>query len=163
MNGFNLIRREPTLPYFPRFDSTFFREMEDMSDRLTKMFGMGTRPFDLKENVKLVDWTPAVDIEETDKEYLFKLELPELRKEDVQVTVEENVLTISGERKFDKEEKGKKFHRIERAYGTFLRTFAVPPEADPTKVTAEFKEGVLFVHLFKAERPHPKALQVKIV
>src|SRR5512136_688619 len=104
----NLTRYEPTALGFP-----LFREMEEMSDRLNRMFGTWTRPLGTKEPLTVVDWTPFVDIQKT--------ELPEVKKEDVKVTLENGILTIQGERKAEKEEKGKKFHRIERSYGTFLR------------------------------------------
>jgi len=159
--NFNLVRREPTIPFFRFGGDPFYREMEDMSDRLNRFFGTWTRPYE-KEALKLAEWAPAVDIQETEKEYLVKAELPEVNKEDVKVTVEEGVLTLQGERKQEKEEKGKRFHRIERSYGTFLRTFTVPVDADPTKVAADFKDGVLRVHLPKTEKPHPKAIEVKV-
>lgn len=158
----NLIRREPDLPFFPRFDAPFLREMEEMSDRLNKFFFTGTRPFDVTQSLKVADWTPAVDILETEKEYLLKVELPEVKKEDVQITIREGVLTISGERKLEKEEKDKKFHRIERSYGMFVRTFSVPVDADETKIAADFKEGVLQVHLTKLDKPRPKTIEVKV-
>jgi len=149
----NLIRYEPA--GFP-----MFREMEETFDRLNRLFG--TRPNGGKENLVVTDWTPTVDIQETDVEYLIKAELPEIKKEDVKVTVENGVLTLQGERKQEKEEKNKKFHRIERAYGTFLRTFTVPVDADENKVAAEFKDGMLKVHLPKTEKPRPKAIDVKV-
>jgi HSP20 family protein len=105
---------------------------------------------------------PPVDIYETEKEYLIKLDLPELTKEEVKVFVEDGVLSIQGERKKEKEEKGKKFLRIERSYGTFLRTFTVPPDADETKIDAEFREGLLKVHLPKSEKAKPKTIDVKV-
>jgi HSP20 family protein len=80
----------------------------------------------------------------------------------VKVFVEDGVLSIQGERKKEKEEKGKKFLRIERSYGTFLRTFTVPPDADETKIDAEFKEGLLKVHLPKSEKAKPKTIDVKV-
>jgi HSP20 family protein len=160
--NFNLVRREPTLPFRPYgFGDPFFREMEEMSDRLNRYFGTWTRPFE-KEVLKVADWTPVVDIEETEKFYLVKAELPEIPKEQVKVYVENRVLTIEGERKQEKEEKGKKFHRIERSYGTFLRTFTVPEDADPLKISAEFKEGVLRVFLPKMEKALTKAIEVKL-
>ncbi|MEX0878436.1 MAG: Hsp20/alpha crystallin family protein [Thermoanaerobaculia bacterium] len=151
----NLIRYEPTT--FP-----IFREMEEMSERLNRLFGTWTRPGGGKESLTVVDWTPFVDIQETENEYLIKAELPEVKKEDVKVTVENGVLTLQGERKQEKEEKGKKFHRIERSYGTFLRTFTVPLDADETKVAADFRDGILKVHLAKMEKPRPKAIEVKV-
>jgi HSP20 family protein len=161
--NFNLMRREPTYPMFPVFrpfeQQPFFREMEEMSDRLNRYFGV--RPFE-KEALKLAEWVPAVDIQETETEYLLKVELPEVDKKDVKVTFEENVLKIEGERKQEKEEKGKKFHRIERSYGTFLRTFTVPEEVEPTKLTADFKEGMLTVRLPKGLKAKTKAIEVKV-
>jgi HSP20 family protein len=88
--------------------------------------------------------------------------LPELKKEDVKVTVENGVLTISGERKFEKEEKKKKYHRVERGYGTFMRSFALPDDADGKKVKAEFKNGLLTVHLPKSEGAKPKHIEVNV-
>jgi len=110
----------------------------------------------------LPDWSPLVDISEDDKEYLVKADLPEMKKEDVKVTVENGVLSISGERKSEKEEKRNKFHRIERSYGTFLRTFTLPDNADSTKIAAEFKEGVLKVHLPKIPAAKPQHVEVKL-
>jgi HSP20 family protein len=157
--NFNLIRREPNLPFF---ETPLFREMEEMSDRLGRLFGTWTRPFPVKESLTTTDWTPLVDIEETEKEYLVKAELPDLKKEDVKVTVENGYLTIQGERKKETEEKGKKLHRIERFYGNFLRTFALPEYVDEAKVLAEFKDGMLRVRLPKLEKPRPKAIEVKV-
>ena len=108
------------------------------------------------------EWTPLADITEDDREYVIKAELPELRKEDVNVTVENGVLTISGERKFEKEEKQKKYHRVERGYGSFVRTFALPEDADADKVKAVFKHGMLEVHLPKNEKAKPKQIEVQV-
>jgi len=109
-----------------------------------------------------VEWSPLVDISEDDKEYLIKAELPEVKKEDVKVTAEEGRLTIMGERRFEKEEKGRKYHRVERAYGSFGRSFSLPDDADSAKVSAEFKDGVLTVHLVKDEKAQPRQIDVKI-
>ena len=103
-----------------------------------------------------------MDISEDDKEYLVKADLPEIKKEDVKVTLEDKLLSISGERKSEKEEKKKKFHRIERSYGTFLRTFRLPDDADAKKIAAEFKDGVLEVRLPKTPAAKPKAVEVKM-
>lgn len=151
----NLIRYEPTT-LFP-----MFRDMEETWDRLNRYFG--TRPNGVKENLTVADWTPVVDIQETDTEYLVKAELPEVKKEDAKVTLENGVLMLQGERKQEKEEKGKKFHRVERSYGTFVRTFTMPLDADESKVAADFKDGILRVHLPKMEKPRPKAIEVKVV
>jgi HSP20 family protein len=146
-----------------------FRELEEVSDRLNRVFaGLGrpalarTNGPERSEALTVPDWTPVVDITETDNEYLIKAELPEVKRDDVKVSVESGVLIFHGERKKEKEEKGKKFHRIERYYGSFLRTFSVPDNVDETKVMAEFKDGLLNVHLPKTEKAKPKAIEVKV-
>jgi len=140
-----------------------FRELEEMSERLNRVF---TRPAlrttGGKENLTVADWVPTVDISETDGEYLIKAELPEVKKEDVKVTVEDGVLTLQGERRHEKEEKGKKFHRVERSYGSFVRSFALPESVDEGGVKAEYKDGVLNLHLPKSEKVKPKAIDVKV-
>ena len=141
-----------------------FKEMEDLQSRLAKVFGL-TPPRNghgAEELMTVAEWTPSVDITEDPKEWLVKADLPELKKEDVKVTVENGVLTISGERKLEKEEKNKKYHRIERAYGAFVRSFSVPDGTDCAKVNAEFKDGVLTVHLVKDEKAKPQQIEVKV-
>jgi len=85
-----------------------------------------------------------------------------VKKEDVKVTAQEGTLTIMGERKFEKEEKGRRYHRVERAYGTFGRSFSLPDDASPAKVSAEFKDGVLAVHLVKDKKAKPQQVEVKV-
>lgn len=114
------------------------------------------------DSLSAAAWEPLADITEDEKEYLVKAELPEVRKEDVKVTVEDGVLRISGERKLEKEEKGKKYHRIERSYGSFLRAFTLPEGADSGHVSADFKDGVLWVHLPKTDKAKAKAIEVKV-
>ncbi len=140
-----------------------FRELEEVSDRLNRMFARpAARTSNGKETMIVADWTPSVDISETENEYQIKAEIPDVKKEDVKVTVEDGVLTIQGERKQEKEEKGKKFHRIERSYGSFVRTFSLPDVIEEEKVKAEFKDGVLNLHLPKSEKAKPKAIEVKV-
>lgn len=141
-----------------------FRELEEMEKRLATLFGRAPirKDGDKQESLTVAEWAPLVDIVEDEKEYLIKVELPEVKKEDVKVSVQDDVLTIAGERKSEKEEKGKKYHRIERAYGSFLRSFTLPEDADGAKVSAEFKEGVLKVHLPKSEKAKPKSIEVKV-
>ncbi len=147
----NLVRWDP------------FRELEDVTEQLNRMFG---RPAARRENGKelltVADWIPIVDISETESAYVIKAELPDVKKEDVKVTVHEGVLTIQGERKQEKEEKGLKYHRVERSYGRFVRSFTLPDYVDDTKVKAEFKEGILNLHLPKSEKTQPKAIEVKV-
>ena len=115
-----------------------------------------------KESMRVMEWAPLVDITEDDKEYMIKADLPEIKKEDVKITVQDGVLAISGERKYEKEEKGKKYHRVERSYGSFERSFTVPADAEEEKVSAQFKDGVLTVHLPKGEHAKPKRLEIKV-
>ena len=139
-----------------------FRELEDIQNRLSSLFGRTPMGGLGEEAMTVSEWTPLVDIVEDDKEYLIKAELPEVKKEDVKVTVDNGVLTITGERKFEKEEKGKKYHRVERGYGSFMRSFALPEGAAGDKISAEFKEGVLKVHLAKSGEAKPKSIDVKV-
>lgn len=143
-----------------------FRELEDMSTRLNRIFGHSMVPRTAadagKDAMMVFDWAPTVDIAETPEEFHIKAELPEVKKEDVKVSVDNGVLRLEGERKQEKEEKGKKYHRVERSYGSFLRTFALPDNVDDTKVRAEFKDGVLNVRLPKTEKAKPKAVEVKV-
>jgi len=136
--------------------------MEEFQNRLSTLFGRPLRRTNGREEITLPEWTPLADITEDDKEYLIKAELPEMKKEDVKVTVENGVLTISGERKFEQEETKKKYHRVERGYGTFMRSFTLPDDADFNKVNAQFKNGVLMVHVPKSERAQPKQIEVKV-
>jgi HSP20 family protein len=138
--------------------------MEETQHRLARFFGLSPARAGHgdKEAMTLTEWAPSVDIVEDDKEWLVKADLPEVKKEDVKVTVEHGVLTITGERKLEKEEKDKKYHRMERSYGSFLRSFTLPDAADATKVNAEFKDGLLKVHLPKSEKAQPKAVEVKV-
>jgi HSP20 family protein len=141
-----------------------FKEMEESQNRLARIFGLKPArvPNGDKETMTTTEWAPSVDISEDDKEWLVKADLPEVKKEDVKVTVENGVLSLTGERKFEKEEKDKKYHRIERSYGNFLRSFTLPDAADGSKVSAEFKDGVLKVHLPKSEKARPKAVEVQV-
>ena len=139
-----------------------FRELEDMSERLNRVFSRPSLRNSGKENLTVADWVPTVDISESDGEYLIKAELPEVKKEDVKVTVENGVLTLQGERRQEKEEKGKRFHRVERLYGSFVRSFSLPESVDESGVKAEYKEGVLNLHLPKSEKVKPKAIDVKV-
>jgi HSP20 family protein len=136
--------------------------MDTFQNRLNTFFGRPLWRTNGEENMEMTEWTPLVDVTEDEKEYLIKAELPEVKKEDVKVTVENGTLHIAGERKFEKEEKTKKYHRIERAYGTFERNFLLPEGTAGEGVTADYKDGVLKVHLPKKEEPKPKPVDVKV-
>jgi len=141
-----------------------FRELEEMRNRFFAELGRGRPIFrtEPEESFTPTEWMPPVDIEEDDREYLLKAELPGMKKEDVKLKVEGGTLSISGERKEEKEEKDKKRHRVERSYGAFMRSFALPEVVLSEKVSAEFKDGILTVHVPKDEKAKPKAIEVKV-
>ena len=138
-----------------------FNDLEGIQTRLNRLFGdPPARRFE--EGEFFSNWAPAVDIQETEAEYTVKADLPDVKKEDVKVEVENGVLTVEGERKQEKEEKGKKFHKVERAYGRFVRRFVLPTELDAAKVQAEFKDGVLNIRLPKTAAAKPKTVEIKV-
>ena len=137
------------------------REFEDMQSRLNRLFSDAPFPR-TGEGMTLAGWSPAVDVQENENEYLVKADLPDVKKEDVKVELLDGTLTIEGERHQEKEEKGKKFHKTERSYGKFVRQFALPKEVDAVQVQAEYKDGVLNVHLPKTAAAKPKAIEVKV-
>jgi len=153
-----LARWEPFKSSLERWDP--MREFEDMADRMNQLVGRNAPG--AGETLITGAWSPIVDIQESEKEYLIKAELPEVKKEDVKVTVKDGVLALEGERRLEKEEKNKKFHRVERSYGQFLRCFTMPEDADPKTVRADFKDGVLNVHLLKSEAAKAKRVEVEI-
>lgn len=154
-----LTRWEPLTRWSP------WKELEEMEKRLSTLFGRSPMSGggEKKEAISVTEWSPLVDITEDDKEYVVKAEIPEMKKEDIKINVHDDVLTVSGERRYEKDEKGKKFHRVERAYGSFMRSFALPEDADGSKISAEYKDGMLKVHLPKSEQAQKKAIEVKIV
>lgn len=139
-----------------------FRELEEMSDRLNRMVARPGTKANGKEALTVADWMPTVDISETAGEYVIQAELPEVKKDDVKVTLEEGVLTIQGQRRQEKDEKTTKYHRIERSYGTFVRSFSLPDQVNESGVKAEFKDGVLNLHIPKSEKAKPRAIEVKV-
>jgi HSP20 family protein len=141
------------------------REMEEATQNRFNRF-LGGFPNRIgsgqTHSLTVADWSPEVDISQDDQEYLLKADLPEMKKEDVRVTVEDGILCVSGERKSEKEGQKRKFHRIERSFGNFRRSFTLPEDTDSTKVTADFRDGVLKVHLPTTAIAKSKASQVKV-
>ena len=139
------------------------KEFEELEKRFATLFGrepsLGNGD---KEIMKVTDWSPSVDITEDEKEYLITADAPGVKKDDLKVTVENGTLTVSGERKSEKEEKGKKFHKVERSFGSFSRSFTLPEDAEDEKLSAQFKEGVLTVHLPKSTKAQAKNKEIKI-
>jgi HSP20 family protein len=142
----NIIRWEP------------FREVEDMFRQYSPFFSRALR----RNDAEAGGWTPVADISETDQEYVIKAELPEVRKEDVKVTLDNGVITISGERKHQKEHKDANEIRIESFYGTFSRSFSLPENIDAQGIRAETKDGVLRVKIPKTEVRAPQAVSIEV-
>ena len=138
-----------------------FRELEEVSSRLSRVLGQAPSRRASDEEF-FADWVPAVDVQETEKDYLVKADLPEIKKDDVKVNIADGMLTLEGERTQEKEEAGKKFHKIEREYGKFVRRFSLPTDIDAQGVSAEFKDGVLNVRLPKSASSKPKSITVKV-
>jgi len=137
-----------------------WREFEDVFDRYSRALSkpLGFNP-DLAGSGA---WSPRADIAETEGNYQIKLELPEVKKQDVKVAVENGILTIRGERQQEKEEKGKKFHRVERLYGSFVRSFTLPDNVNTENIDASFKDGMLTLIIPKLAKTQPKAIEVSI-
>jgi len=141
------------------------REMDEAQNRVNRFLGgfpnnrMGNGE---PHSLTVADWSPEVDISEDEHGYLLKADLPEMKKEDVRVTVEDGILCVSGERKSEKEDQKRKFHRVERSYGNFRRSFTLPEDTNSSKVTADFRDGVLKVHLPTMAIAKSKAVQVKV-
>jgi len=116
----------------------------------------------LSEPTSSRPWSPAVDIRETENELVLKADLPEMKLEDLDIQLENGTLTLKGERKFEKSNEDRGYHRIERRYGSFVRAFALPEYADAEKVAADYKDGVLTVTVPKKELAKPRAIKVNI-
>ena len=130
------------------------REMNKMFDGVFRSTG--------DEDYSFSSWTPAVDIAEHDEEYLVKVELPGVNRDEVKLTLENNILTIRGEKKQEKETKKENYHRVERSYGSFQRSFTLPAAVKSDKIDASYKDGILTVSLPKAEEAKPKQIEVKV-
>ena len=136
-------------------------EMHALQNRLNTMLDSAFgRRGGVSGSLDWTGWTPSVDISEDDKEYVVRAELPGLSKKDVNVTFENGILNISGDRQQEKEQRGRRYHRVECSYGKFSRAFTLPGDMDPNQIKAEFKDGVLFVHVAKSESAKPKQIAV---
>lgn len=147
----------------PAIGQDLFHEFERIHRQMDRLWRWwpGWRPFAVQP-MTLPDWSPRVDISEDEREYLIKVELPGVNKQDVRVTVRDGGLSVRGERKTEVEEKRKRFHRREWSYGEFERTFLLPRGIDAGGVTAEFKDGLLRVRVPKSREAGPKATEVQI-
>lgn len=143
-----------------RFDP--FRELFNLQNRMGRLFDEAGRPRFVENEEATATWSPAVDIYETQQEIVVKAELPDLKQEDIQVSLDNDRLSIRGERKFESEVKRENYHRVERSYGTFSRTFSLPPTVDQEKIRADYKNGVLTVTLPKREIAQTKQINVQV-
>jgi len=145
----DIIRRDP------------FKELTTLREEIDRIFDsfFGRVPAVAEREVA---WLPALNLEETDDEFIVKVELPGLKKEDVKIHLTDDSLTISGERKMEKEEKGKTYHRVEMAYGRFQRTITFPSEVEPDKARATYKDGILTITVPKSEKAKPKEIEIEI-
>ena len=145
-----------------------FADLDDLTESLSRIMTTPRLTATAKtlqrgrEAITWADWSPVVDVSESNEEYLIQAELPEIKKSDVNIMVQNGALTITGERKHEEEEKGKRFHRLERSYGRFVRTFAVPADVDEKAIQADFKDGMLNIHLPKSAENGSKKIGIKI-
>jgi HSP20 family protein len=144
-----------------------FRDVDDIFDRffaetLRRWPRVGDPRASDDSGRPAFDWAPVADVSETDAEYVIKAELPEVRKEDVNITVQEGVLTLTGERKQEKSTDNEKVHRTERYYGSFARRFALPDNVDENAIRAESKDGLLLIHIPKQKVELPKPRQITV-
>ena len=140
-----------------------FQELQTWSDRMNRLLGHeGRTPARREEeNFATGTWMPPVDIVEGKDRIELKVELPGFKEDQVQLTVEDGLLTIRGERKFESENKEENYHRIERSYGTFVRSFTLPRTVDQNRIQASFADGILAVEMPKREETRPKQIQIK--
>lgn len=138
-----------------------FREFMELQRDLNRLFE-GSLPRTSQEGTAINAWMPAVDIYEDTDAFLLKVELPEVNKDEVKVNLDDNRLSISGERKVEHEDKREGYHRVERSYGQFYRSFTLPPNVNAEAISAEFKDGVLRLTLPKREEAKPKQINVKV-
>jgi HSP20 family protein len=139
------------------------KDLLTLQDRMNRLFDdsvRGLRPGE--EALGTAIWSPAVDIYETDNEVVLKAEVPEISQKDIDIQVENNTLVLRGERKFEKEAKRENFHRIERAYGSFVRSFTLPNSIDQEKIRADYKDGILKIVMPKREETKPKQIKVAV-
>jgi len=137
-----------------------FRDLSVLQDRMNRLFDDAGRGWRTDGADATTTWSPAVDIFETENEIVVKAELPGVDRKDISLNLENNVLTLKGERKFEKETKEENYHRIERAYGGFSRAFSIPATVDEEKIRADYRDGILSIALPKKEQVRPKQIRI---
>jgi HSP20 family protein len=139
-----------------------FREFTTVQDRLNRLFRESYGPEGREESLTNTSFAPPVDVYEDEHSVSLKIEVPGIDEKDIDVRIENNVLTVHGERKFEKEEKEENFRRVERQYGSFTRTFTLPTTVDAERVSADYEKGVLKVSLPKKAEAKPKQIKVNV-
>jgi HSP20 family protein len=140
-----------------------FRDLITLQDRMNRLFDERFGRVQAGDiNMVTGAWSPAVDIYETDHDIIVKAELPEMKEKDIDIRLENDTLTLKGERKFEKETQEENYHRVERAYGAFSRSFTLPTSVDQDKISAEYKDGVLKITLPKKVETKSKQIKVNI-
>ncbi len=139
-----------------------FKEISSLRDEIDRLFDSFFGRIPAVPSEREVAWHPAINLEETEDKFIVKAELPGLKKDDIKVQVTEDGLIISGERKFEREEKGKTYHRIEMAYGKFQRMISFPAQVKPEGAKATYKDGILTVEIPKSEKARPKEIEIEI-
>lgn len=145
----NIIRYDP------------FREMRSLQDEVNRLFASSFSRNEGDSDLMRGAWSPQVDIFENKDQIVLEAELAGMKPEDVEISIENNVLTLHGERKFEKKDDGDNFHRVERSYGSFTRSFTLPPTVSSEDANAEFENGVLRLTLAKREEAKPRRIEIK--
>lgn len=140
-----------------------FRELTTLQDRMNRLFQESYAPLGRREeNLGMGTFVPPVDVYEDEHNITLKMEVPGIDQKDIDVRLENNVLTVHGERKFEKDEKQENYQRIERSYGSFTRSFTLPSTVDTENVNAEYENGVLKIKLAKKAEAKPKQIKVNV-
>lgn len=145
----NIIRYDP------------FREMRSLQDEVNRLFASSFSRNEGESDLMRGAWSPQVDIFENKDQIVLEAELAGMKPEEVDISIENNILTLHGERKFEKKDEGDNFHRVERSYGSFTRSFTLPPTVSSESANAEFENGVLRLTLAKREEAKPRRIEIK--
>lgn len=138
-----------------------FREMGTLQDRMNRLFEESSRAARGEEPAPTTVWSPAVDIHETENEIVVKAEVPGIEKNEIELTLENNVLSLRGDRRFEKDTQDENYHRIERSYGSFSRSFQIPAVVDEASIAADHKDGVLTITLPKTQKAKAKQIAIQ--
>lgn len=138
-----------------------FRDLVALQERMNRLFDESLRARSTEEEITSGTWAPPVDIYETEGQLVIKAEVPEVDRKDIDIKIENGILTLRGQRKFQKEVKEENYHRIERAYGSFSRSFTLPSGVDSEKISAAYKDGVLTIQIDKREDTQPRQVEIK--